>query len=171
MVDYYQILFICSGNVCRSPMAEALMRTYVPERLKNKVKIVSAGTLGIYGDLASAEAVQVMQEKKIDLRDHVSRGISKELIDASHIIFVMSRDHLEFMQHYFPLIVEKIFLLRRFAVPALGKKEDSIQDPMGFEVEYYRKTRDVIDFEIKRILPHLIARIDKFFKSQGTKAL
>lgn len=170
MVERFQILFVCSGNVCRSPMAEAFLRAYMPERLVDRVKIVSAGTLGLSGDLATVEAVQVMREKGIDMRGHISQGVSKELIRSSHIVFAMSRDHLEILQHNFPLISEKTFLLRRFAVPAPEKKQDSIQDPMGFGVEYYRKTRDIIENEIKRILPRLIKLIDRYFELQGTES-
>jgi hypothetical protein len=79
----------------------------------------------------------------------------------------MSREHLEFLQRYFPSMIEKTYLLRRFASPVQLKKEDSVQDPMGFGVEYYRKTRDIIENEIKRILPDLITLIDRYIESQG----
>ena len=152
----FQILFVCSGNVCRSPMAEAFLHTYLPKQLRNKVKVMSAGTLGLVGSLASEEAIQVMMEKDIDIRNHLSQGVTVQLLEDSDIIFVMAREHFEFLRNLFPHFHDKIFFLRRYDTPRQEKKEESIQDPMGFSIEFYRKTRDIIDREIKRILPRLV---------------
>jgi protein-tyrosine-phosphatase len=157
----YQILFVCSGNVCRSPMAEAFLRVLLPARLKNNVKILSAGTLGIFGNLASEEAIAVMNEKNIDIRNHISQGVSHELLSESDLILVMAREHLELLQEHYPGVRENIFLLRKFDISPQERREDSVQDPMGFGVEHYRTTRDVIEKEIKRILPRLVQMIDE----------
>ena len=161
MTKTFQILFVCSGNVCRSPMAEAFLRARLPERLRNSVRVVSAGTLGLFGNLASQEAIQVMSEKVIDIRNHISRGVSEKLMNESDLILVMAPEHLEYLHKLYPNVRKNVFLLRRFDVPAQERTEDTIQDPMGFGLDYYRTTRNAIEKEITRILPRLVQMIDR----------
>jgi len=162
MRPIFQILFVCSGNICRSPMAEGYLRTLMPRRLKEKVRIVSAGTLGIFGQPASLEAIEVMHEKSIDIIGHRSQGVTKNLIDKSNIIFAMAFDHYKILRDHFPGRKKDIYLLRSFNKNKPSAK-DSIPDPIGLDFETYLHCRDTIEEEVKRIIPQIIKLIDDYY--------
>ena len=165
MRPVFQILFVCSGNICRSPMAEAYLRALMPRHLKDKVRIVSAGTLGIFGQPASLEAIEVMHEKSIDIIEHRSQGVTKNLVDQSNIIFAMAFDHYKILKKYFPGRQKDIFLLRSFKRNKPTAK-DSIPDPIGLDFETYLHCRDTIEEEVKRIMPQIIKIIDDYYAAE-----
>ena len=142
-------------------MAEAFLRARLPDRLKDKVRILSAGTLGIFGDMATLEAIQAMLEKKIDIRNHISQGVSEKLVEQSDIILVLAREHLDFINEHFPHALDRVFLLRKFGMASDEHKEESVADPIGLGIDYYRITRDLLENEINRILPQLVRLIDR----------
>lgn len=157
--DTFNILFVCSGNSCRTPMAEGLMKTKIPPALTGKVSVASAGTLGIYGAPATDHAVQVASEFGADVSDHRSQGISAELAQWADIIFAMSFEHREFLQRHFPRSRDNVFLLRSFDRPADAAQNDSISDPVGGSLELYRECCLLINEELDRILPRLLTLI------------
>ena len=79
----FHILFVCSGNSCRSPIAEALLRARLPEHLQDKANVASAGTLGIEGMPATNYAIRVTEEMGGRLAGHRSQGVSAELVAAN----------------------------------------------------------------------------------------
>ncbi len=162
MRPLFQILFVCSGNICRSPMAEGYFRAFIPRRLKNKIRIVSAGTLGIFGRPASLETIEVMHERSIDIIAHRSQGVTKKLVENSNIIFALAYDHFEILTNYFPDRKKDIYLLQSFKRNKPSRK-DSITDPIGLDFETYLRCRDTIEEEIKRIMPHIIKLVDDFY--------
>ncbi|NOY58410.1 MAG: hypothetical protein GXO75_05700 [Calditrichaeota bacterium] len=162
MRPLFQILFVCSGNICRSPMAEGYFRALIPRRLKDKVRIISAGTLGILGRPASLETIEVMHERSIDIIEHRSQGVTKNLTDKSNIIFAMAYDHYKILRDYFPDRKKDIYLLRSFNKNK-PSRQDSIPDPIGLDFETYLHCRDTIEEEMKRITPHIIKLIDDYY--------
>ncbi len=158
--ETFNILFVCSGNSCRTPMAEGLMRAKIPSGLAGKVEVASAGTLGIYGAPATDYAVAVTEELGADITDHLSQGISAELAEWADIIFGMSFEHQEFLLAHYPRIQENVFLLRSFDRPADPQHEDSISDPIGGSLELYQECCQIIDAELERILPRLLSLIE-----------
>ena len=163
MSKKYHILFVCSGNACRSPMAEGLLKKKLyPEFLK-KVEIESAGTLGLIGSSATPMAIQVAQEKGVDISSHQSKPLTKELIEKADLILVMADHHKEFLRNNFPNSIDKVFLLTEFD----KKDEDNLQefpsipDPIGENLSFYRKVIEQIDRELVRILPAIERQIQK----------
>ncbi|MDZ7335478.1 MAG: low molecular weight protein arginine phosphatase [candidate division KSB1 bacterium] len=157
----YTILFVCSGNSCRSPMAEGLLKKKLYPIYKSKVRVESAGTLGINGNPATLHAVTAAKEKGVDISNHSSRGITEALVARANIIFAMEEHHKEFLERYFPKYKENVFLLKAFNLGDKKQKNLGIQDPIGEGLRTYRRVINQIDQELERILPQLRKLIDQ----------
>src|SRR5690606_11342367 len=86
------ILVICTGNTCRSPMAEALLRHHL-RAAGHDITVASAGTLGWNGRPATPHAVEVLAERGVSLAGHISRKLTRDLLDASDLVVAMTRTH------------------------------------------------------------------------------
>lgn len=132
----YHVLFICTGNTCRSPIAAALMKHHYPE-----VEVASAGVMATGGEPAAAEAVQAMGERQVDM-DHESQPLTKELIDWADVIFAMTQGHKDIMQRMFPGTERKTVLLKEYA----GTRGDKdIGDPIGGGSKVYHETAEEME--------------------------
>lgn len=134
------ILFVCTGNICRSPMAEALFRHRIGDGAGWNA--ASAGTYAGTGSPASANAVEAMRELKIDLSGHRSQPLSTELVHAVDLIVVMTAEHRFHILQNFPDVGKKVYLLKSFGT---SKVAADITDPYGGSLNVYRKIRDEID--------------------------
>lgn len=146
----HQLLFICTGNLCRSPMAEYLLR----QRLGAKTSwhIHSAGLSAVNGLPASQPAIAVLHEKGTDLTAHRSRLLTQEMIDSAAVIVVMTTSHALELKRRFPEAQDRIYLLKSFDPAARG---GDIPDPIGGEIETYRGIRDEIDAALLDLILYL----------------
>ena len=148
------ILFVCAGNVCRSPMAEGVLREMLGRR--SDLRVVSAG-LGALDDVGPSEfAVRVMAERGLDISGFRSQSLTKELVERADFIFVMTGAQQETLQMLYPAAAEKTFLLREFEEVELGANKD-IADPMGQPLEAYRRARE----QIGRAMPNIVKFINE----------
>ena len=147
------VLFVCTGNTCRSPMAEGIAKAKLaarlhttPDRLEGMgYGVRSAGTSAIGGGSAADQAIEVMRERGIDIHDHRSRPLTPDLVDGAEAIFVMSSSHAHTIEEWFPDAAPKVRLLDPEGVP----------DPVGQSVERYRETADLLSARIDEALDEL----------------
>lgn len=150
-----RIIFVCTGNTCRSPIAEYILRDMIEnseQMEEDNWKILSAGISAIKGVKASDKTEQVMNELNLDLSDHLSRSIETIEFKKSDLILTMSRKHSRFLILDHPNLADNIFTLKEFAENQAGK---DIEDPFGLSLTVYRDTRDEIKLELEKILQKL----------------
>lgn len=139
----YTLLFVCTGNSCRSVMAKGLMEKFVNEAdLADKVHIDSAGTSTFAGIGAAPNTVSVMREEGVDVSGHIGKNINKDMLKRSDIVFVMEKAHKNFIVNIMPEMKDKIRLLR---------EGQDIPDPIGRSLEEYRNVRAVIKGEVQDV--------------------
>lgn len=140
------ILFVCTGNTCRSPMAAALFNKIATERGLD-VRIESAGLFATDGENASNEAIVAMQKYDIDLLGHHAQAVNTELLEKSDLILTMTPAHKMVL---FESVPEKVFTLCEYA----GVSYD-IEDPFGGDVEEYEECAEEIYAALERVADRL----------------
>ena len=131
------ILVVCTGNICRSPTAEALLRTRLAG-LAMHPRIESAGIGAVVGAGAHEHAVEVMRAWEIDLDDHVARQFEGSQDTAFELILVMKTGQKQWIERSSPQLSGRTWRLGHWL-------DEDIADPMGHPVEDFRASRDHID--------------------------
>ncbi len=136
------VVFICTGNVCRSPMAEGFYRQLTES--DDFIAIGSAGISAFDGQAASGHSVEVMKQENIDISKHESRMLTPEIVDQATHIFGMTCGHRDAVQMMFPESSEKVFVLREFLVGSDADFDLDVSDPIGGSLDEYVRTRNLI---------------------------
>jgi protein-tyrosine-phosphatase len=135
------ILFVCTANICRSPLAVGLFRKIVSERPDHTDwRVESAGTWGLDGEPAADGSRFVMMEKGIDIGPHRARTVTRELLGEFDLILTMEAGQKEALKLEFPEVASRIFQLSEI----IGHFFD-IPDPIGQPIDRFRKTADELD--------------------------
>lgn len=144
------VLFVCTGNVCRSPMAEGLFKKLTAGR--KDITVQSAGVSAGRGQPASPDAVYALNREGIDLRSFRSQPVSEELVEQATFIFAMTRDHKRLLELFYPEAAGKTFLIREFE-----NGSPDVPDPIGLGRETYERCRDTL----KKTLPFVLKFIEE----------
>src|SRR5262245_17567587 len=146
------VLFVCTGNVCRSPMAEGIFRYATHGH--GDYRVFSAGLGAMEGQPPSHYAVQAVKELGIDISGQRSRMLTPDLVHQADYIFGMTHSHIDTVSLLFPQAAERTFLLREFD-ETLDFFEKDISDPIGGSYEVYLNCRDQIEQGIASLLRFL----------------
>lgn len=150
------LLFVCTGNLCRSPMAEGLARDYARKR-RLPIEVGSAGTMGLVGRPAEANAVAVCAEIGVDIAGHRSRGVTEALVDAANWVLVMEVGHAQWLRERFgDRMGDKTVMLGQF-----GGQFD-IADPIGGWRFQFRRSRDEIKKCVEGFLDRMPEALPRF---------
>jgi protein-tyrosine-phosphatase len=154
-----RILFVCTGNTCRSALADALARKVVVERGLPELEVQSAGTSAWDGAPASDGALLVGLERALDLSQHRAQTLTRELVRDADLVLAMGPHHLERIEALGG--GGKAYLLTEFA--SHGASARPVSDPIGGELDVYRATADELEQEVRRVFDRISAE-----RSSGT---
>lgn len=145
------VVFICTGNICRSPMAEAILRKEWGEKKRDNLIVSSMGIHGLDQQQPSQFAINVCKENDIDISSHRSRSLVIPELESADLVFSMELFHKEFIKLFFPKFNDKSFLLG--AWPEKKNRKSNIKDPMGGSLRTYKQVYKIIAGHIERIIP------------------
>ncbi|RPI50878.1 MAG: low molecular weight protein arginine phosphatase [Chloroflexi bacterium] len=140
------ILMVCTGNLCRSPMAAGLLQQRLARKgLDGGYTVRSAGTWALEDRPASEHAEEVMAERGVDIAGHRAHSLAAADVAEADLVLVMSREHEQMIANTWPQYRWKVHRLSEIA----GKRRD-VEDPYGLPIEEYRACADVIDGYLER---------------------
>ncbi|MFM9953341.1 MAG: low molecular weight protein arginine phosphatase [Opitutaceae bacterium] len=145
------IIVVCTANICRSPMAAALLQHALaaqPEPLRS-FKIISAGVAARAGDPVSENSVLALKKVGLDISKHTSRPLTQKMMDEASLVLGMTESHRAMIQLQAEPPPKNLFLFREF-LPQRGDKQ--IGDPFGGSLKLYESTRD----EMVEAIPSLV---------------
>lgn len=150
----FRVMLVCTGNTCRSPMAEGILRDMAKSEGLGNMDVISAGVATYDGYPPSTNAVTAAAEDGVDISMLHSTQLVDDLVKESDLILTMASDHYEKILAMFPQYSDKLYMLKGFP-ENVAEPGMSVGDPIGLDLVEYRKTYSEIKAELKRIWPYI----------------
>ena len=154
----YAIMFVCSGNTCRSPMAEYALRFLIERERPGAAEVYSAGTLGLQGQPATRYAQEAGRVWDLDMSHHRNQPLTGELIERADLIFAMAPEHHQEILEIVPKAAAKTYLLKNF--PDNSGTGERVEDPIGMDLDTYNGVFLEIGEYLGKHLPEILNCID-----------
>jgi protein-tyrosine-phosphatase len=158
MPDSKHVLFVCTGNTCRSPMAEGLFRKAIAGR--DDFSVSSAGVAASKGTPSNPETEALLKKRSASLGHFGSRPVTEAILKQATHVFAMTLGHLQTLEDRFPHHSDKFYLVCEFAKGPEGRVGPDVPDPIGMGRRAYEEVADTFDIAI----PTIIAYIDQTWK-------
>lgn len=178
-----RIVLVCTGNTCRSPMAEGLSKVIL-EQLQLPAEVLSAGTYAMAGNLASEAAIEVLRDEGLDISNHRARPLTPELLAQADLILAMTRMQRQQILQLFPQAEEKVYILKELAEKGLRRPDQAaadladapeeespgrwdIPDPLGYPASVYREVMQELKVNLYKAFKHLKEQEEAHADSPG----
>ena len=141
-----KIMFICTGNICRSAMADWLLKKKLKDLKRQDIQVYSSGIYAYDGDISTWEAKEVMKEYEVDLKEHRATNIRNSNIKEMDLILCATKSHKIAVLDIYPELKEKVYTMKEY----VGYNRENhdridIKDPWGYDIETYRSCAAEID--------------------------
>lgn len=147
-----KIMFICTGNTCRSVMAEGIMKKMLQNYGRNDVEVFSSGLHASTGEYSTDEAIRVMQEDyDVDILQHQSINVKDSNIEEMDLVLCATHAQLTTLEYKYPELNHKIFTIKEYAYGPEVKDKD-IEDPWGYPIQVYKKCAEEIKDSLDKII-------------------
>ena len=152
------ILFICTGNTCRSPMAQAMLQEELQQADigRDQVQVLSAGIFASDGEKAMPQAADAMKERGLSLENHRSRRLTPKLINEAHLILGMTEEHKQAVLMMDAAASDRVFSLAEYVAESEDSQLQDIPDPFGHSARVYRRTADTLHEMLRKLVKRLM---------------
>lgn len=150
--DKKVIVFLCTGDTCRGPMAQGYMKKKLEEKGITHIEVRTAGVMTVSGLVPTPEARQVMEKEGIDIMKHRSAPLTRELVKRSDVVLGMTPFHVQFAKRLDDEAKDRTYLLKEFAKSDM--KNYQVTDPMGATLEVYKRVYREIKLAVDRLMEH-----------------
>lgn len=151
------VLFLCTGNTCRSPMAQVMLQQMLADQGigEDEVKVTSAGLYASNGETASPQAVQVMGKRGISLASHRSRRLTPKMINEAALILGMTDEHKQAVMMLDAAASDKVFSLGEYVSKPGENTWRQVPDPFGQSVDVYQQTAKALEIMLAQVVKKL----------------
>lgn len=134
-----KVLFVCTGNTCRSPMAEGILRDFA-EKKSLDIEVKSAGVAALDGSYISKNSIEAMKNIGIDIQDYTSNMLTKYMVEEFDLVLTMSNSHKQLILNGYNPTNKNIFTIQEY----INSTNRDVIDPYGGNLNIYEQTRDEI---------------------------